>query len=106
MAYDEQKVIQTMNAYSSSLSWIDSQEQTLLLRVKQWVAINSFSLNIKGLEQLLILLQLAFQSLGGERSYYSLNPYRILNSDGESFLQPLGRALCIRKRPEAPIQVL
>jgi glutamate carboxypeptidase len=95
-----------MHSYSSSLDWIHSQEQTLLLRVKQWVAINTFSWHLKGLEQFLTLLHSSFQTLDGESSYFNLPPQKILDSDHTFQSQPLGPALIIRKRPQAPIQVL
>jgi glutamate carboxypeptidase len=95
-----------MNCYTPYLNWIDSQEQMLLLRLKQWVAINSFSLNIKGLDQLLFLLQSSFKILCGDKTYFSLPSQKFLGSDGMFYTQPLGRALVICKRPQAPIQVL
>ncbi len=94
-----------MNPYTPHLNWIDSQEQNLLFRVQQWVAINSFSLNTKGLEQLLTLLQLSFTILGGEINYVSLPPQNVLGTNGRFYIQPLGKALIIRKRPQAPLQV-
>jgi glutamate carboxypeptidase len=107
MAYDALKAPSIpMNTYAPWLDWIDSQEQTLLLRVKQWVAINSFTLHVKGLEQLLLLLHSSFKNLGGESSYFNLQPQKILGSDGVFHSQPLGQALLLRKRPQAPIQVL
>lgn len=95
-----------MTTYSSYLDWIHSQEQTLLLRVKQWVAVNSFSLNIQGLEQLSRLLQSAFKILGAEISLIHLPPQKILNQEGKFQSHSLGPALVIRKRSHAPIQVL
>jgi len=95
-----------MDSYSSHLNWVDSQEQTLLNRVKQWVAINTFTLHIKGLEQLLLLLHSSFKTLGGEISYFSLPSLKVLSADGTFQSQTLGQALVIRKRPQARIQVL
>lgn len=95
-----------MNKYSSYLDWIDSQEQTLLNRVKQWVAINSFSWNVEGLEKLLSLVESSFRGLGGKSTYVTLQPQKLLGSDHLFHLHPLGRALVIQKRPEAPIQII
>ena len=95
-----------MNAYTSYLNWIDSQEQTLLSRVKQWVAINSFSSHVKGLNQLHLLLQSAFKILGAEIISLSLPSQKVLGLNGVFEDHPLGQALVIRKRPQAPIQVL
>lgn len=95
-----------MNAYSSSLNWIHSQKQALLMRVQQWVAINSFSWNLEGLQQLFVLLKASFQTLGAEVSHFRLPPQKILQPDGTFHFQPLGSALLLRKRPQSPLQVL
>lgn len=95
-----------MHSYIPYLNWISSQEQTLLLRVKQWAAINTFSLNINGLNQLLTLLQSSFKILDGASTFCTLPSRKVLNSNGMFHAQPLGQALTIRKRPQAPIQVL
>lgn len=95
-----------MHAYSTFLDWISSQENTLLLRVKQWVSINTFSLHVKGLEQLSTLLKASFAVLNPEITSHHLSPQQFLHSDGTFQSQPLGPALVMRKRPQAPIQVL
>ncbi len=79
-----------MPPYSPYLSWIDSQEETLLKRLRQWVLINSFSHHPVGLKRLFSHLQHAFKTLGGREI-------------PQSSPRPL---LLIHKRPEAAIQVL
>lgn len=95
-----------MNHYAPYLDWIESQQSLLLQRIRQWVAINTFSLNIQGLDLLLEQLHSAFQGLGGNSTIFQLPPQKVLDSHGHFQHQPLGQALLIRKRPEAPIQVL
>lgn len=95
-----------MNSYFTYLDWIDSQKDSLLQRVKQWVNINTFSFNIKGLDQLTLQLQTAFKVLDGEMVSLSLPPQKTLGAGGNFHFHPLGQALVIRKRPQAPIQVL
>ncbi len=95
-----------MEAYSSYLNWIDSQQVILQQRVKQWAMINTFSWNIDGLNELLVQLRSSFDSLGGETFYHRLPSQKKLDAQGNFQLHPLGQALIIRKRPEAPIQVL
>lgn len=95
-----------MTAYSPYLNWINSQALTLLQRVKEWVSVNSFSFNVEGLTQLSFLLQSSFKILGCDISLVNLPPQIILNLEGNFHPQPLGRALIMRKRPHAPIQVL
>lgn len=92
--------------YSPYLNWINSQEQTLLYRVKQWVSVNSFSFNIEGLTRLCYLLESSFKSLNADLSVLDLPQQVILNQDGIFQSRPLGPALVLRKRPHAPIQVL
>jgi glutamate carboxypeptidase len=93
-------------SYTPYLDWIDSQKPTLLRRVKQWVAINTFSLNVAGLNQLLPKLQDTFKVLEGESRCIELPPQKILDSDGNFKSQPLGHALVIAKRPQASLQIL
>lgn len=95
-----------MEAYTPYLDWIDSQKNQLLQRIKQWVAVNTFSWNVNGLNQLVPQIESAFKVLGGESTYHQLPPQKSLDSQGNFQLQPLGQALVIRKRPQAPIQVL
>src|SRR5215207_6570123 len=95
-----------MHSYSPFLDWIDPQRPTLLQRVKQWVGINSFSLNINGLDKFLVSIHSAFKILNGECTYCDLAPQKMLGPNGSFYFQPLGRALVIRKRSQAPIQVL
>lgn len=95
-----------MTSYHPLLDWIHSQEHTLLERVKHWVSINSFSWNKEGLEQLLLLVQAAFEPLGGLTLFVELPPQKVLSSHQTFHHLPLGRALVIRKRPEASIQIV
>lgn len=79
-----------MHPYLPYLSWIDSQEKTILKRLKTWVAINSFSHYIHGINHLLLHLQDAFKILEGtELSFRSSTPL-----------------LLIHKRPQASTQIL
>lgn len=86
-----------MHSYSSSLNWIDTQEKVLLSHVKKWASINTYTYNVEGLAQLLDVLMIDFQRLGGVATRIKLSSYQD---------HSLGEALKIRKRPEAPIQVL
>lgn len=95
-----------MDNHNLELDWIDTQEKTLLDRVRQWVAVNTFSSNIEGLAKLLLILEKSFTILGGESSRISLPEREIFSPEGLYKKQPLGEALAIRKRPQAPIQIL
>lgn len=95
-----------MNKYSPYLDWIYSQETTLLNRVREWVAIDSFSLDTQGLDSLASSLHSTFLSLGSVSSFHTLAPIKRLNPEGQWLTHPLGKALLFKKRAEAPIQVL
>ncbi len=94
-----------MPDYSASLHWIDSQQSHLLERTMAWSAINSGSMNIKGLQEMLEALQEAFSPLGGEMEKISLTPRDLVTDKGAMLATPLGKALRIRKHPQAPLQV-
>ena len=94
-----------MADYTSYLNWIDSQKNTIHNRLKKWVEINTYSSHMKGLAQLLTVLEEDFSSLGGISNRIKLPPHQVLGSNGTVSEEPLGEALHIRKRPQAPIQI-
>lgn len=67
--------------------------------------INSGSLNAEGVNQVLAKLQNLVAPLGGIQEVISVQPWEVINDQGESITHTLGKALRIRKRPEAPVQV-
>ena len=95
-----------MDSYAPHLDWIHTQEHRLLQRVKEWVDINTHSFHLEGLSRLLQILRHAFKPLSGEENIVDLPPQQLLSADGTLQSRALGQALVIRKRPQAPIQVL
>ena len=95
-----------MQHYLPYLNWIDTQEQHLLERIKAWASVNTFSFNVEGLSQCLTLLTHEFQVLKGTATILSLPPKKMHREDGSWSEQPLGKALILRKRPDAPMQIL
>ncbi len=95
-----------MSNYMPYLNWIDTQGDILLQRIKKWVSFNSFSFNLEGLSQLLHHLQQDFACLQGTSEQIALSPLKKLTPQGTVEWQHLGHALRIRKRPQAPLQVL
>lgn len=71
-----------------------------------WVEINSGSYHLEGLERMGQALKHAFAPLEGTLEEIPLAPISLIDSSGHVFQQPLGKALRIRKRSHAPIQVL
>ncbi len=88
------------------LNWIDTQAGLLAQRLCEWANINSGSRNLPGLARMLATLQEEFSMLGGEMGRAPLPPLEEIDSFGNVVPVPLGEALVIRKRPEAPIRVL
>jgi glutamate carboxypeptidase len=99
------KMDNSMGDYTSYFKWIESQKNTIQCRLKKWAEINTYSSNVKGLAQLLVLLEEDFSSLGGISKRIKLTPHQVLGPNGTLNEEPLGDALIIRKRPSAPIKI-
>jgi len=87
------------------LAWIDQQQPRMRQLITQWAAINSGSHNLDGLDQLSRALQQHYSALGGEVTEIPLPPQHVIDNRGDEIDVPLGRALSIRKRPDAPRRV-
>lgn len=94
-----------MNSVIRAVDWIDSQSQRMIDLVEHWVNINSASDNIKGLERMAVVLADAFSPLGGQLKLIDIAPHQIIDSSGHVVKKPLGRALSVIKRPNAPLRV-
>lgn len=99
-------LIVDMHPYTHYLNWIDTQKEVLSSRVKKWAAINTYSFNISGLDQLCDILAKDFNILGCEAVRIQLPVQKALKTDCSYHEQPLGDALRLRKRAEAPVQLL
>lgn len=95
-----------MEQYTPYLNWIDTQKNILLDRVKKWASINSYTYNLGGLSRLLEILEEDFQVLKGDAARIKLPDHKILKEDCSFHDQPLGEALVLRIRPQAPLQIL
>jgi glutamate carboxypeptidase len=94
-----------MAAVSAELNWIDSQADRMVSLVTEWCEINSGSRNLPGLEKMSSRLQADFAVLGGSMQETALEPETVIDNTGHSIKVPLGKAISIRKRPNAAIQV-
>ena len=92
--------------YTPFLDAIDARGPQLVTMLRRWAEINSGTYNLAGLEAMRAELREAFAPLGGEMSEVGVPPAKVVDSRGEEVETPLGKALVIRKRPEAPIRVL
>lgn len=94
-----------MDKYKSYLEWLEGRKGEMLRLVERWAGINSGSFHPEGLEKMSQEVQKAFEPIGGTIQEMSLAPLRIIDDEGEESEAPLGKAVRIRMRPKAPIQV-
>ena len=94
-----------MTSVIRPIDWIESQAERMLELVECWANINSASDNLDGLGQMAAVLTDAFSPLGGQMKLVDLAPHQIIDSSGQVAQKPLGRALSIIKRPDAPLRV-
>ncbi len=91
--------------YQDYLDWIDSQHQHMIHLTMEWSKINSGSYNTEGLAAMCKALEDNFLWLHGGMERIPLAPLESVDSEGKVIAIPMGDALRIRKRPEAPIQI-
>ncbi len=87
------------------LGWIDERRDAMLQTLLALSTINSGSENLEGLARTLEALESLFAPLGGCAEVLELPPRSMVDDRGEVIQRPLGRALRIRKRPDAPLRV-
>ena len=92
-------------SFSFWLSWLDDQRDSMLADTVRLAEINSGSFNAAGVNQVRDVLAELAVSLGGEQEIINVTPYRQINDAGEEVSHELGKALRIRKRPDAPLQI-
>jgi glutamate carboxypeptidase len=95
-----------IDQYHPHLLWIDDKKKVFTELLESWVNIHSGTDHQEGLSKMLRSLETSFKVLGGEMETISLPARKILTKKGRIIEEPLGQALLVAKRPEAPIQVL
>lgn len=91
--------------YHAQLDFIDSQAQHMVHLTESWSRINSGSYHLDGLARMCKALEDNFMWLNGEMERIELPPLNAIDARGEAIDIPVGQALRIRKRPDAPLQV-
>lgn len=91
-------------AYSEHLTFIDEQFEHMKQLTYDWSMINSGSYHVEGLARMLDVLKDNFLWLDGEMEVLDIAPLEQVDQAGNITHAPLGKALRIRKRPDAPIQ--
>jgi len=95
-----------MKSAQPTLDWIAAQRSRMLQRVTEWASINTYSFNLAGIEKFSEILTREFAPLGGDLRTHDLPPMESINRQGQSMRSPVGRALSIVKRADAPVRVL
>jgi glutamate carboxypeptidase len=96
---------QKMNTHTPYLERIAQDRSSMLDLVERWASINSGTENSVGLAAMITELEKNFRALKGESSRIDLPPIRQISFSGEIVELPVGQALSIFKRPEAPFKV-
>jgi glutamate carboxypeptidase len=97
--------IRPMADYYSYVSRLADRNDEMLDLLIRWAEINSGTGNLAGLDRMLSELRREFGRLRGETSIIDLPPRKRIDSGGNVVETPLGKALSVKKRPEAPIKV-
>lgn len=87
-------------------NWIDHQNKEMIDLVVSWGNICSSSDYLEGLSQMLNALKKAFLPFEATVQELHLPLYPKINQEGKTVFFPLGKALHLRKRPQAPNQIL
>jgi glutamate carboxypeptidase len=95
-----------LHTHEQVLNGIDGQGLIMRERVVRWCGINSGTGNLPGLARMAGELQRDFAVLGEQVREESLAPAVSANAQEREERVPLGKALGIVKRPDAPMRVL
>ena len=90
------------------LPWLErlnGQQEEMLTQTIELANINSGTLNYDGVNQVLEKLQQLTAHLSEDQQRIPVAPFEEVNDNGDIVKNPLGDALRIRKRPQAPLQV-
>lgn len=95
-----------MEHYLPYLQWIDHQRDHMKDLVVAWGNINSHAFNYAGLEEQMKALKKSFEVLGADMKEVDIAPHTVVDDHGNNTRMPLGKALHMVKRPDAPIRIL
>lgn len=87
------------------LRWIDTELPRLRDELLALSNLNSGSFNVAGVDATADRLATLFAPLGAATERIEVAPYRSTDDRGQWRRRPLGRALRLRKRPDAPLRV-
>lgn len=87
------------------LDWIDTQRPAMRAAVIGLASINSGTFNVAGVESVADALERLFAPLGATAERIVVAPFSATADDGRVLRRPLGRALRLRRRPDAALRV-
>jgi glutamate carboxypeptidase len=96
---------QSVPAGAPPLLWIDGQLPAIRDELLRLSNLNSGSFNAAGVDACAARLRELFAPLGAQAETLEVAPYRYTDDRGEWRERPLGHALRLRKRPDAPLRV-
>ncbi|HZK82925.1 MAG TPA: hydrolase [Humisphaera sp.] len=94
-----------MSSDNTMFEWIDAQASRMGALVREWADVNTSTYNVAGLATFAGLMKEAWAPLGGETVEIELPDEQTVDSLGRIVRSPLGKALSIRKRPQAPLRI-
>ncbi len=94
-----------MDKYALYLDWLDSQYEEMYKTLFELADINSSSYNVAGLNQVLNKLIEMIEPLEGTHEIIPQKSMQQVSPRGKIKRIPIGNALRVRKRPEAPLQI-
>ncbi len=93
-------------ALQAPLDWIATQREHMVFLTESWSRINSGSYHVEGVGAMRQALADNFLWLDGIQEVLPVAPLMQVDAAGKEVARPMAEALSIRKRPEAPVQVL
>ena len=90
---------------ASTIEWIATQQPQMEQDLWTLAEINSGSYNVEGVNKVAETLALWSKKLGCEVEYIPMPPHEVIDDLGQANQKPLGHALRLFKRPQAPTQV-
>jgi len=94
-----------MADHRAELQWIESQAPAMRDELLQLAQINSGSFNAAGVDAVAERLEALFVPLGACAERIAVEPFRSTADDGSLRERPLGSALRLRMRPQAPLRI-
>ncbi|KAF3362130.1 Uncharacterized protein PHSC3_001442 [Chlamydiales bacterium STE3] len=91
----------TMKKFSAHLDWIDKEFENTLQLLDSWVAINSWSENLAGLNLMAEKLKDSFAKICDQTEEIVLPEWRKINAQGALTITPLGKAISFVRRPQS-----